>query len=477
MNSNPLRTPICVDLDGTLIHGDLLLESALLLFKLNPLYLLLIPIWMIRGKAALKAEIARRIDFTSTNLPYNDELLLYLLNQKREFGRDLWLCTASNYRLANKIAEHLQIFSGVLASNDHSNFSGKNKAEKLIKEFGVGGFEYCGNSYKDLAVWSYCQHAIVVNASDHLICKVKNVAVVKATFVKKNALISDTFRAVRMHQWAKNVLIFVPLIAAHKVSDLVAVGQAFLAFAAFSLCASSVYLLNDMLDLNSDRKNLQKSKRPFASGKLSLLVGFVLIPILLLATVLVSSSLPIIFFNVLCIYYAITVSYSYYLKRVVLFDTIVLASLYAIRIVAGAVAINVPLSFWILIFSIFLFYSLALVKRYAELDSLARQDKLSTEGRGYQVRDLAVLQNLGTASGTLSVLVMALYINLSDLGLHYSRPQFIWGLCVLLLFWISWVWLKAHRGEMHYDPVLFALRDKLSLTIALLSIVTILAAI
>ncbi|NOT84587.1 MAG: UbiA family prenyltransferase, partial [Methylococcaceae bacterium] len=260
------------------------------------------------------------------------------------------------------------------------------------------------------------------------------------------------------------------------LNDAFAIQQACLAFVAFGFCASSVYLLNDMLDLEVDRQHPRKRNRPFAAGELSLLVGLALVPILLMGSVALAATLPKLFWVVLGAYYVLTVAYSFALKSMVLVDTMTLAGLYTVRIVAGAMAIKVPLSFWLLLFSIFLFYSLALVKRYAELDAMQRQGKLSAVGRGYHVDDLPILHSLGTASGSLCVLVLALYINSPLVESLYRHPQVIWFLCVLLLYWISRIWLKTHRGEMHDDPVVFALRDKISLIIGMLAIITVVIA-
>jgi 4-hydroxybenzoate polyprenyltransferase/phosphoserine phosphatase len=473
MTQNHLALPLCVDLDGTLIHSDLLLETFLLLVKRNPLYLLLIPFWLRRGKAALKAEIAKRVTLNPAALPYNSEFLGWLKAQ-RETGRSLWLCTASNYRLAQLVAEHLTIFQGVLASSDSVNLSGREKARQLVEKFGKKAFDYCGNHSVDLAIWRVSQGAVVVNGSEKLKGEASAVSEILACFPRKGGQFRPIVKALRLHQWAKNILIVVPLVAAHKASDPVSIHQTILAFASFGLCASSVYLLNDMLDLEADRQHRRKCRRPFASGELSLLAGFALVPSLLLGTALLASSLPPLFWVALAGYYALTVAYSFGLKRVVLIDTITLAGLYTVRIVAGAMAIDVPLSFWLLLFSVFLFFSLALVKRYAELDMIQRVGKLDAAGRGYHVDDLPILQSLGTASGNLSVLILALYINSPAVEALYKHPQVIWCLCVLLLYWISRVWLKAHRGEIHDDPVVFAMKDRISLVIGVLAAVTVL---
>lgn len=470
------EVPLCVDLDGTLIHSDLLLETVLLLIKRNPFYVFFLPVWLLRGKAALKAEIAKRVDFNPVALPYNHEFVDWLQTQ-RNAGRQLWLCTASNHRLANAVADHLGFFSGVFASSDNANLSGHNKAKQLIEQFGEKAFDYCGNHRVDMAIWQVSHGAVVVGASEQLRSDAEASTEIRAVFPKTSGFLKPMFKALRLHQWAKNVLVFVPVATAHRLGDLESIEHALFAFLSFGLCASSVYLLNDMLDLEVDRQHPRKCKRPFASGSLSLLMGFVLVPLLLVATALSAASLPPLFWLVLAVYYALTVVYSFGLKRVVLIDTITLAGLYTIRIVAGAMAVDVVLSFWLLLFSVFLFLSLALVKRYAELDAMQRQGKLKAAGRGYHIEDLPILHSLGTASGYLCVLIMALYINSPAVESLYRHPQAIWFLCVLLLYWISRVWLKAHRGNMHDDPVIFALKDRVSIAVGVLAGITVFIAI
>jgi 4-hydroxybenzoate polyprenyltransferase len=470
MSNRSSTVPICVDLDGTLIHSDLLFESFLLLLKQQPLSVFLIPFWLFQGKAFLKAQIAQRVVLNPLALPYNQELLLWL-HKQRDQGRELWLSTASNYRLAIIIAGHLNIFKGVLASTDELNLSGTAKAHRQVELFGYQGFDYCGNHAIDLLVWKSSHNAVVVNGSATLSRQASKIVPVIAEFQKKPFTIKIFLKSIRIHQWAKNILIFVPLLAAHRILDVNAIEQALLAFLAFGLCASSVYLLNDMLDLEADRQHPRKSKRPLAAGDLSIFSGLLIMFILLGAGAFISFYLPFRFGLVLFFYYILTVAYSFLLKRMVLIDTVTLAGLYTVRIVAGAMAIMVPLSFWLLLFSIFLFYSLALVKRYAELYVMQQQGKLTAIGRGYHVEDIRILDSLGIASGHLSVLVLALYINSPEVKIFYHHPKFIWCVCVLLLYWISRVWLKAHRGEMHDDPLIFAVTDKISLMIVILSMI------
>jgi uncharacterized protein (TIRG00374 family) len=409
INNGVKAHPLCVDLDGTLIHSDLLLESFLLLVKRNVLYVCLIPFWLMRGKAALKAEIARRVTLKPNALPYHQEFSKWLEAEK-EGGRSIWLCTAANQLLAQSVAAHVGFFDGVLASDDTRNLSGRNKARCLLEKFGPQGFDYCGNHRVDLAIWQHARGAVVVNGRPSLQKKAESASQLLTVFPARTKPLKAIVKALRPHQWAKNVLIFLPLLAAHKMHDLGALTASVLAFLSFSLCASSVYLLNDMLDLEADRQHPRKSKRPFAAGDLSLVAGFALAPSLLIIAICIAILLPLQFQLVLGAYYAFTIAYSFGLKRLVLIDALSLAGLYTLRIVAGAAATGISLSFWLLLFSVFLFLSLALVKRYSELESMRRAGKLSAAGRGYHVEDLPILQSLGSAAGYLSVLVLALYI-------------------------------------------------------------------
>jgi 4-hydroxybenzoate polyprenyltransferase len=466
--------PLCVDLDGTLILSDLLLESLLRLVARNPLYIFMIPWWLLRGRAALKAEIAARVDIDPAALPYDVDLLQWLKSEGVS-QRRLWLCTATHERLAQQVAKHLGIFEGVLASNAGINLAGRSKARRLVEQFGERGFDYCGNERRDLAIWQHARGAVVVHGSSRLEEQAAQVTEVLRTFpsqVHPWALV----RALRPHQWAKNLLVLVPLLGAHRLNDMAALRPVLLGFTAFCLCASSVYVLNDLLDLDADRAHPRKSRRPFASGAAPLAAGMIMAPSLLAAAALLATMMPLKFQLVFVTYYGLTLAYSLFLKGQVLIDTLVLAGLYTLRLVAGAAAAGLPLSFWLLLFSVFLFLSLAFVKRYAELDNLRRRQLLKAAGRGYHIEDLSILRSLGAAAGYLSVLVLALYINSPEVQVLYHRPKVIWFLCITLLYWISRIWVIAERGNLHDDPVVYALKDRMSLLTGFAAVVTVVMA-
>jgi 4-hydroxybenzoate polyprenyltransferase/phosphoserine phosphatase len=454
----PPEYPLCIDLDGTLLNSDLLLESALAQLKQVPLSVLSWPHWLAEGKANLKAEIAKRVELDTETLPYNQELLTFLREQKAQ-GRTLVLVTASHRQFAEPIADHLGLFDDVLATDSNCNLAGPHKAETLVTRYGEHGFDYAGNAAIDLAVWKHARRAIVVNASSSVAQKASTVCEVERVFSSSEKPWRPWVKELRLYQWLKNTLILVPLAAGHVWDQPDKLLLALLAFLSFGLCASSVYLLNDLLDLASDRRHPRKCRRPFAAGKLPIAQGVAAIPILLMTAFGLSLLITPEFTTVLATYYVFTLAYSLRLKQSLMLDAIVLAGLYTLRIIAGAAAVQIMPSFWLLAFSMFLFLSLALVKRYSELWTMRERGELSARGRGYHVDDLGVLQSLGTAAGYLAVLVLALYVNSETSRELYGQPMVIWLLCPVLLYWISWIWLVTHRGEMHDDPILFALTD------------------
>lgn len=454
--------PLCVDLDGTLIHSDMLHETVLSLVKGNLFSVFYLPFWLLRGKADLKQKIAERAEFEPASLPYNLDLVEWLRQQHTQ-GRRLILCTASDRFIADPIAAHLGFFDEVMASDGVINLAGANKAEALVERFGERGFDYAGNSSADLAVWEHARRAIVVNASSQLRSDAEACVEVEQVFEGLNSGFAIWRKMLRVHQWLKNALLFVPLFAAHRVADGEAWLALLLAFIAFSLCASSVYIANDLLDLESDRQHPRKCKRPFAAGAVPVWQGVLLAPVLLVVSLLVAAQVGSAFLAWLVAYFAVTCLYSIKLKQLVLIDCLTLAMLYTLRIVAGAAAVGMVLSFWLLAFSVFLFLSLAFVKRFAELQVQLLHGKQKAHGRGYLTDDAPLVQMLGVGAGLLSVLVLALYLNSDDVLRLYQNPHWVWGNVPIMLYWVSWVWLCAHRGEMHDDPLIFAVKDKASL--------------
>jgi 4-hydroxybenzoate polyprenyltransferase len=468
-------TPLCVDLDGTLIRSDLLVESALALLAKKPLSLFWMLGWLLRGKAHLKKQIALRVDIDPAALPYNHEILAWLGQQRAE--RQVVLCTASDMKLAAPVAAHADVFDDVIASDGNVNLSGSNKARVLVERFGEKGFDYIGNAPVDLAVWKHARGALVVEHGESLSSAAARVTSVEKRFQVKHGGLRAWAKALRVHQWIKNVLVFLPLLAAHRVLEIDAVVTTVLAFFCFGLCASSVYLTNDLLDLPSDRQHHRKRHRPFAAGTLPLIAGPILAVVLLIAGFSLAFAVSHQFVAVLLGYYILTTAYSFQLKRIMMLDVVVLATLYTTRILAGTAAIHTKPSFWLLAFSMFIFLSLAMVKRYVELLSLQAKGKVKASGRGYDVEDIPLIQSLGASSGYLAVLVLALYVDSTASMKLYEHPHYLWMLCPLLLYWISRTWAIAHRGVMHDDPVVFAVMDRTSRIIGLIAAVIVALAI
>jgi 4-hydroxybenzoate polyprenyltransferase/phosphoglycolate phosphatase-like HAD superfamily hydrolase len=466
---------IAVDLDGTLVQSDLLVESFFLFLRQHPLQIFRVVFWLLNGKAYFKRRLADAVLPEAARLPYNQPLLAWL-HERKKAGVRLVLATASDQRIAERVAAHLGLFDEVLGTGhvqDGKNLASGHKRDALVERYGARGYEYVGNSAADLKVWAGASRIHVANPERGVLERARKLAQqnqveMGQVFDERPPYGKSLRRALRLHQWAKNTLIFVPLVAAHRVMELPLLGAAVLAFIAFGLCASSVYLLNDLLDLPDDRRHTTKRHRPLAAGALPVLHGVLFVPVLLTgAFALALYALPIGFVLVLIAYYLLTLAYSLWLKRMVMVDVIALALLYTVRIMAGTQAVALRPTFWMLAFSMFIFLSLAFVKRYTELRDARQQGKTEkAAGRGYLPADFELLASLGGASGYLSVLVLSLYINDTASATLYSSPQWMWAACPLLLFWLSRVWLMAHRGEMHDDPVVFALRDGVSRWVA-----------
>ena len=453
--------PLIVDLDGTLIHTDMLHESALRISRDRPLDVLRIPLWLLQGKAVLKSELASRSSFDAALLPYNEALLAWL-KEERAAGRRIVLCTASDRAIARAVADHLGVFDDVLASDGAVNLAGDHKAEALARHYGHGNFDYVGNSSADLKVWRRARKAIVVNGARGLARKAAELCNVEREFPPQKRGFTAWRKVLRVHQWAKNLLLFVPLLAAHHVTDVQGWLTLVLAFVSFCLCASTVYIANDLLDLESDRAHPRKRMRPFASGAVPAWNGVVLAPVLLAVSLGLGALVGGTFLPWLLFYFLLTCVYSWGLKRVILLDCITLALLYTLRITAGGAVVSVPPSFWLLAFSLFLFLSLAFVKRYAELQTQALSGRQKVHGRGYYTSDEPLVLNLGVTAGYASAVVLALYLNSDAVRQLYRRPEAVWCAVPVLIFWGSWIWMQAHRGRMHDDPLVFALKDRAS---------------
>lgn len=467
--------PLCVDLDGTLVRTDLLHESALGLLRGSPVDFMRLPGKLVGGRSAVKHWIADRVRLEVAHLPYRAEVLA-LIDEARAAGRPIVLATAAAPQIAQAVADHLGVFDRVVSSDATTNLSARAKAARLVELFGAGGFDYVGDSRADLPVWEQARRVIVVSRSDRLRRRAtgqrQGVHVISDLEAKPAAWA----RALRPHQWLKNLLILVPLFAAQRIGDADALRATILAFVGFCAAASFGYIVNDLLDLAADRQHARKRHRPFASGVLSVTDGIWLGIVLIAVAATTAVFLPPIFAVVMLLYLATTLAYSIRLKQQVVLDVALLAGLYTLRIIAGAAATGIKPSFWLLAYSMFIFLSLAVVKRYTELRAMTGASDAPLAGRGYAASDLPVLVGIGTGSGLISVLVLALYLDTPTVATLYREPEWLWLVPPVMLYWVTRLWMKTHRGEIHHDPVVFAARDRQSLAIAVLLAVIFVAA-
>jgi 4-hydroxybenzoate polyprenyltransferase/phosphoserine phosphatase len=459
---------LCVDLDGTLIRGNVLWECILVLLKTSPIALLLLPFWLLSGRASLKRKLAARIHLNPACLRYRQQVLDFLQHEKAN-GRRIALTTAADRELAEAISRYLGLFDEVHASDGHLNLKGANKAAFLAERFAQTGFDYVGDSAADVEVWRNARAAYVVGTEARAE-QAAAVTTLKGTILEPQRTSFPTslrvwINALRGHHWAKNLLLFLPLALSHNLA-LEPIVRTFVGFALYGFCASGLYILNDLLDLHSDRDHPWKKERPFATGAISIPEG------LLASFILLSSALGLGFFLdvqfglVLLGYAALTMLYSLYLKKIALLDVFVLSSFYSFRILAGALISATPLSQWFLAFSMFVFLSLAMAKRYSELLHASDLVKAGNSGRGYHTGDRELLLSLGVGSSFSAVVIFSLYVHSQDVRLLYSTPEFLFLLCPIVLYWLSRTWLLAHRGELKEDPVTLAIRDPVSYGVA-----------
>lgn len=466
---------LAVDLDGTLVKTDLLLESIVRLLKQRPWCIFTMWFWMLRGSAYFKHQVARRALLDLTTLPYRQAILDYTA-LRRSQGVTIVLATAADIAIARQVADYLGLFDSVVASDGITNLSGRAKRDRLAKEFGEKGFDYAGNDRHDLTVWSAARKAIAVNPSPRVRSGIARVAQLDRVFEDRESGVAGYLKALRPLHWLKNLLVFVPLVAAHRLDEFAPFARVIVAFLAFGCIASSGYLLNDLLDLDADRHHPRKRFRSLAAGDLPLLYAFATIPILAVFGCVLGFLVSGLLLTALLTYFALGLMYSLYVKRIVILDVLFLAGLYTVRILGGSAAVAIWPSHWLLAFSTFLFLSLALVKRYGELAVMKRIDGDNAKARAYELSDAELLAAMGVASGYVAVLVLALYINSDKAQALYGRYQLMWFLCPLLLYWISDIWLIAHRGRMPDDPVVFAIRDRTSrILIALMCLVSVFA--
>jgi 4-hydroxybenzoate polyprenyltransferase len=469
-------SPLYVDLDGSVLATDSLHEAIVGLLVRKPWVALALPAWVARGKAHFKTRVATAERLDPAALPYRDSILAHL-RAERARGRRVVLATGAPRPVAEAIANHLALFDGVLATEGDVNLTGAAKLAAIEADAG-GPFQYLGNGVVDLPIWERAERVLTADLAPRIAHRLASGSTpVHEVEPRSTRRLRAFIRAIRVHQWAKNLLVFVPILTAHLITQRSALLAGITAFAAFSFLASAIYLINDLADLRHDRAHPTKRHRPLASGAVSILAATALIPALLLAGFLLASTLPSGFQQFVAGYLVLTTAYSFWLKRVVALDTVVLASLYTLRVAAGAAAVMVTVSPWLFVFSVFLFLSLALVKRASELIGMQDRGIGLARGRGYQASDLDAVASLGAASGYSAVVVIALYVNGSpEARTLYQDPGVLYAICPLLLYWLTRIWILARRGEVTDDPVIFAMKDRVSyLVLAAMGVVTFLA--
>jgi 4-hydroxybenzoate polyprenyltransferase/phosphoserine phosphatase len=485
---------VCVDLDGTLIKTDTLWESLLLLARSRPWELFLVVVWLWRGKAHLKRQLAERVVPEAALLPYRPAVLESLYDLK-DAGDRLVLATAADERVARRVADHLDLFDEVIASDGETNRAGASKLFAIQRLAGPAAFDYWGDSLADLPLWQAAEQAYLVDAKQRVCQAVRAVCSPRRIDCARRSRAGALVSALRPHQWVKNLLVLLPLFLAHEWNQWAKLALAMAALIAFSSVASAIYIVNDLLDIEADRRHPSKRRRPFAAGDLSVPAGLLAAcgaGVVGMAIALGCVSLP--FAGWLAVYLVATTAYSLYLKKQLLVDVMLLAGLYTLRIAAGAAAVDVPLSPWLLAFSMFFFLSLALGKRYVELARVAARtlgdgdlrslsatcmaagQEAVLPGRGYCADDARLLETIGPTSGYLAVLVFCLYIDSNVVGALYRNPTLLWWICPVLLYWITRFWLLARRRQVTDDPVVFALRDPASMGLIAVTAVLVLLA-
>ena len=452
--------PLVVDLDGTLTPTDTLLESILQLLRRSPWLVFALPLWLLRGRAFFKATIAERCEFSAEWLPLREELLKYLRAQK-SLGRKLVLATAADRRIANAVAARVGLFDQVLASEGGVNLKGRDKLAAIQAQVG-SEFTYAGDSAADLPIWKAAHSAIVVGATAAVAREAQAATAIELQLANTPATARVWVRQLRVHQWAKNILLFVPLLTSFGFGDATRVAHAALAFLAFSLAASATYVFNDLWDLDSDRAHPRKKNRPLASAVIPVGSAVSVALALLVMAFVIAAQVNQAFFAALLAYVVLTSAYSWYLKAFCMVDVLMLAALFTLRILAGSMAVDVPTSRWLMAFSIFIFFSLALIKRCSELVTMEKQGRTSARGRDYRVSDLVVLWPTGVAAGLASVVVFWLFINAPEVQQRYATPELLWVIGFALIYWLSRLWVKTARGLMHDDPLVYALVDPVS---------------
>jgi 4-hydroxybenzoate polyprenyltransferase/phosphoserine phosphatase len=453
--------PLCVDLDGTLLKTDTLWETTIAQLKARPWKALMLPIWLLQGKARLKQRLAEGVALDCASLPYTEGLLEYL-REARASGRELVLVSACDRAVGAQIAEHLGLFHEVITSDGKTNLKGPAKARLLTERFGPQGYDYAGNEQADFPVWETARECLAVNAPRKVTDRLEQEKKQVRAFSPARSRLPSLLRALRCHQWSKNVLVFLPVIAGHAYFNGTAVANAFAMFVAWCFVASGIYVGNDLLDLEADRRHPSKRRRPFAAGDLPLSWGAMMVPVLLGLGLGIAACISLACLASLLFYAGFAFAYSFHLKKRPLVDVFGLAFMFTIRVVGGGLASGNPVSMWLLAFTSFLFLGLAFLKRCSELVRIQALGRRYLGSRGYGVVDLPVLQMFGVASAFIAIMVLALYLNSTVAEANYRWPAALWAVAPCLLLWLCRLWLATARGEMHDDPIVYSTRDWVS---------------
>ena len=453
---------LAVDLDGTLLKSNVLLETFWFVCGHNFFKALYSIFLLLKSKAALKNYLAYNSNIDVASLPYDQKIISYLKIFRKAGGKTV-LITASSEILAIKISKYLKIFDYVYGSNEKTNLKGIKKAKLLTEKFGSNNFEYMGDSYDDILVWKTSKKIITVNISKKLKEKIDSTNKPKEHLMTRAFSILNYLKTLRIHQWLKNTIIFFPIIIVQKF-EIQPLFYTFLAFCSFSFIASSSYIINDLLDLNSDRLHKNKYSRPFASGDIPIEHASILILIMLIASITIAYFINTSFLFIIIFYFLLSQTYSIFFKKIIVLDLFVISSLFTIRIFAGGTAANILISEWLITFSIFFFLSLATIKRQAELIHLKQIKKTLALGRGYKVDDLPIINLIALTTGYISVLILTLYINSISAIQLFNQIYAIWGICFVLLYWITKLVFVTNRGHMTDDPIIYALTNKSSLS-------------
>ncbi|MBS1824230.1 MAG: UbiA family prenyltransferase [Acidobacteria bacterium] len=459
MNTTTATVPLCVDLDHSLVEVNTLEETLIGAVRKNPVLIFLIPFWALRGQAYLWARLITKFRPSPALLPYSQPVMA-LVRDEVAAGREVWLSTGAHLDLAQDVSDHLGFFAGVVATGNEEHMVGEKKARALVARFGAKGFDYVGDSQTDLPVFRSCRQAHVVSPSKMLANRLQAESIPHRWIRQKPRQSSELIRAMRPRQWVKNLLVFVPALLGHRISDPEAAWNSAFAFVLLCLASSAVYLLNDIIDMEADRLHHVKRMRPFARGAVMPRVGLVAAASLAITAAGWGWRQTPMLSLMLMSYIVCTALYSFWLKQLLIVDMILLASFYAARVFIGSEATGIPVSKWTALFCLLVFFGLAAVKRCAEIRNRAASASISNNRRAYVLEDAVPLMSMGMASMVGAVITIGLYLGSADVKGLYRTPGLLWLACPILLAWTGRVWMLTHRGVLvDEDPVAFALRD------------------